>query len=213
MAISLLYSSSGIISGKKFVEASKWRPFWKTSNAASFWPQISKDRPTLCKKVFFVVMTSSMTSQDGLKIGPLYSCLGEARSGSRWQGQWLVNTCEYRTGLSRLYMPQKVSINNTLPKSQVKYQRHRFTGWPWHLNGHNSANVGITKMKQQCKNSHSYVATATKIRFYFQFPRPPDAECRGWWSLNWKSKFGCIMISNIANHVKCNRIFRWWRHR
>ena len=37
-------------------------------NTASIWPQIWKDRPKLCHKKFFVVMTSSMTSQGGLKV-------------------------------------------------------------------------------------------------------------------------------------------------
>ena len=53
----------------------------------------------------FMVTTSSMMSQGGLKVGSLYPCLGKVRSGSKWQGQCLVNACEYRNGLSRLYMP------------------------------------------------------------------------------------------------------------
>ena len=35
-------------------------------NTASIWPQIWKDRLKLCQKKFFMVMTSSMTSQGGL---------------------------------------------------------------------------------------------------------------------------------------------------
>ena len=46
-------------------------------NAASIWPQIWKDRPKLCKKSIFKMMTSSMTSQGGLKVGPLYSFIYE----------------------------------------------------------------------------------------------------------------------------------------
>ena len=38
------------------------------SNTAANWPEIWKDRPKLCQKVYFMVMTSSMTSQGGLKI-------------------------------------------------------------------------------------------------------------------------------------------------
>ena len=100
----------------------------------------------------------------------------------------------------------KISINNTFPRSRVKGQRHRLTGWPWHLNGRNSVNLGIIKMKQRnARNSHSYVASATKIQFYFQFPRLPYAAFGGGWLLNWKFKFGRRIISNIAaNHVKCN---------
>ena len=38
----------------------------------------------------------------------LYSCLGEVGSGSKLQGQCLVNKCQYRRPncLSRLYMPK-----------------------------------------------------------------------------------------------------------
>ena len=46
-------------------------------NTASIWPQIWKDRPKLCQKVFFVMMTSSMTSQGGLEFGPPYSFINE----------------------------------------------------------------------------------------------------------------------------------------
>ena len=53
---------------KKKFASSKWRPFWK----------FVKGRPKLCqKKVLFMMMTSSMTSQGGLKVGPLYSFLNE----------------------------------------------------------------------------------------------------------------------------------------
>ena len=89
--------------------------------------------------------------------------------------------------------------------------------WPWHLKGRNSANLGIIKMKQKlnCKhvrNSYSDVATATKIRFHFQFPRSPDAPFAGriiiiiiGWLFNWKlCKFSCRIISNIANYLKYN---------
>ena len=36
----------------------------------------------------------------------LYSCLGEVDSGSKLQGQCLVNNCQYHNCLSRLYMPK-----------------------------------------------------------------------------------------------------------
>ena len=54
------------------------------------------------------------------------------------------------------------------------------------------------------RNSCSYVATTTKIRFHFQFPRSPDATFGGliWWLFNWKCKCSCRMISNIANYLK-----------
>ena len=43
-------------------------------NTASIWPRIWKDRP---KNVFYMMTTSSMTSQGGLQFGPLYSFINE----------------------------------------------------------------------------------------------------------------------------------------
>ena len=56
------------------------------------------------------------------------------------------------------------------------------------------------------RNNYSYVATANKIRFHFQFPRSPDAEFGGLigWLFNWKCKFSCRIISKIANYLKYN---------
>ena len=71
MAIFLVYSTSGITSGKKKVcRAQNGGHFenFEILNTASIWPQIWKDRPKLCQKKFFMVMTSSMTSQGGLKV-------------------------------------------------------------------------------------------------------------------------------------------------
>ena len=50
---------------------------FEISNTASIWPQIWKDRPKLCQKSILMMMTSSMTSQGGLKVGPLYSFINE----------------------------------------------------------------------------------------------------------------------------------------
>ena len=46
-------------------------------NTTSIWSQIWKDRPKLCQKSIFMMMTSSMTSQGGLKFGRLYSFINE----------------------------------------------------------------------------------------------------------------------------------------
>ena len=65
-AIFLVYS----ISGKKKLSGSKWRPFWKfwnikhSSNLTSDMKRSSQIMPIK----FFIVMTSSMTSQGGLKV-------------------------------------------------------------------------------------------------------------------------------------------------
>ena len=68
MALILVYSTSGLASGKKVCRAQNGGYFenFEILNPASIWPQIWKDRPKLCQKVF-MAMTSSMTSQGGLK--------------------------------------------------------------------------------------------------------------------------------------------------
>ena len=71
MAIFLVHSTSGITSGKNQFVGLKMAAIFENSeilNTASIWPQIWKDRPKLCQKKFFMVMTSSMTSQGGLKV-------------------------------------------------------------------------------------------------------------------------------------------------
>ena len=105
MAIFLVYSTSGIASGKKVFWAQNGGHFenFEILNTASIWPQIWKDRPKLCQKKFFMVMTSSMTSQGDLS---LYSCLGEVGVGGKLQGQRLVSKCQYHNCLSTLYMPK-----------------------------------------------------------------------------------------------------------
>ena len=52
MAIYLVYSTSGIISGKKVCRAQNGGHFenFEILNTASIWPHIWKDRPKLCQK-------------------------------------------------------------------------------------------------------------------------------------------------------------------
>ena len=66
MAIFLVYATSGITSGKKVCRAQNGGHFenFEILNTASIWLQIWKDRP----KLVFMVMTSSMASQGGLKV-------------------------------------------------------------------------------------------------------------------------------------------------
>ena len=71
MAIFLVYSNSGITSGKTSLSRAQNGGHFENFeifNTALIWPQIWKDRIKLCQKKFFVVMTSSMTSQGGLKV-------------------------------------------------------------------------------------------------------------------------------------------------
>ena len=80
MAIFLVYSTFGITSGKKSLSrvqnGGQFENF-EIFNTASIWPQIWKDRPKICQKSIFMMMTSSMTSQGGFKVGPLYSFINE----------------------------------------------------------------------------------------------------------------------------------------
>ena len=69
MAIFLVYSLSGITSGEKSLSGAQNDGYFENFeiwNTASIWPQIGKYRPKLCKKSIFMMMTSSMTSQEGL---------------------------------------------------------------------------------------------------------------------------------------------------
>ena len=132
MAIFLVYSSSGITSGKKVCRAQNGGHFenFQILNTVSIWPQIWKDRPKLCqKKVFYgddVIDDVTGWPQSF----SLYSCLGEVGSGSK--GQCLVNKCQYRNCLSRLHMPKDDLNELHFSRLQVKGQHHRLTGWPWH---------------------------------------------------------------------------------
>ena len=112
MAIFLVNSTSGITSGN-------FENF-EILNTALIWPQIWQDRPKLCQKFFYgddVIDDVTRWPQSFF----LYSCLGEVGSRSKSQGQCLVNKCQYRNCLSRLYMP-KDDLN----------ELHRLIGWPWH---------------------------------------------------------------------------------
>ena len=133
MAIFLVYSASGITSGKKVCRAQNGGHFenFEILNRASIWPQIWKDRPKLCpKKCYGDDVIDDVTGWP--QSFSLYSCLGEVGSGSKLQGQCLVNKCQYHNCLSRLYMPKDDLNELHFSRLQVKGQHHRITGWPWH---------------------------------------------------------------------------------
>ena len=73
MAIFLVYSTSGITSGKKICREVKMAAILKYRTQLQFDPGYEKIVPNYAQKFFFMMMTSSMTSQGGLKVGPLYS--------------------------------------------------------------------------------------------------------------------------------------------
>ena len=71
MAIFLVY----LTSGKKSLFGSKWRPFWNfeiLKTQLQFDLRYEKIVPYYAKKSFLMVITSSMTSQGGLKVSLLF---------------------------------------------------------------------------------------------------------------------------------------------
>ena len=116
MAISLVYSPSGITSGKKSLSISKWRPFWKIWNIKHSFNLTSdiKDRPKLCQKVFWWWRHRWLH-----RVASIYSCLGEVGSGSKLQGQCMVNGNSIIVFLG--YTCQKtISMNNTFRDCRSK---------------------------------------------------------------------------------------------
>ena len=76
IAIFLVYSPSGITSRKKVCREHKMAAILKILKYESqlqFDPRYENIVPNYAKKSIFMMMTSSMTSQGGLKVGPLYS--------------------------------------------------------------------------------------------------------------------------------------------
>ena len=96
---------------KKFVASSKWRPFWQFWNikhSFNLTPNMRRSSQIMPQKVFCgddVIDDVTGWPQSF----SLHSCLGEVGSGSKLQGQCLVNKCQYHNCLSRLYMPKKRS--------------------------------------------------------------------------------------------------------
>ena len=135
MAIVLVYSISGITSGKKFVVSSKRRPFWKFWNikhSFNLTSDMKRSSQIMSKKVFFYGDDVINDVTGWPHSFSLYSCLGEVGSGSKLHWQCLVNKCQYRNCLSRLYIPKDDLNELHFSRLQVKGQHHRLTRGPWH---------------------------------------------------------------------------------
>ena len=94
MAIFLVYSTSGITSGKKGLSRAQNGGHFENFeiwNTASTWPQIWKYRPKLCKKKYFHDDDVIDDVTGWPQSFSLYSCLGEVGSGSKLQGQCHAN--------------------------------------------------------------------------------------------------------------------------
>ena len=82
MAIFLVYSTSGISSGKKVCRELKMAAILKILKYLTqlqFDLRYEKIVANYAKKSIFMMMTSSMASQGGLKVGPLYSFINEIK--------------------------------------------------------------------------------------------------------------------------------------
>ena len=80
MAIFLACSTSGIISGEKVCCELKMAAILKIFNikhSFNLTSDMKRSSQIMCQKLFFMIMTSSMTSQGGLQFGPLYSFINE----------------------------------------------------------------------------------------------------------------------------------------
>ena len=110
LAIILVYSTSGITSGKKIVTCSKWRPFLTFLNikhSFNLTSHMKTSSQIMPKKVFLMVMTPSMTSQVGLKVSLYIHVWERLAPGANCKGNVSsINKCQYHNCLSRLYMPK-----------------------------------------------------------------------------------------------------------
>ena len=144
MAIFLEYSISAITFGKKVCHELKMAAIFLNFE---YQTQLQSDLryekivPNYVKKSFFYSDDVIDDVTGWPQSFSLYSCVGEVGSGSKLQGQCLVNECQYHNCLSRLYMQKKtISMNNTFRDCKSKVN---ITGLLGDL-GHN---------KQHCKLS------------------------------------------------------------
>ena len=80
MAIFLVYTTSCITSGKKVCRELKMVEILKYETQLQFDLTYEKIVPNYAPKNIFMMMMSSMTSQGGLKVGPLYSFINEIKT-------------------------------------------------------------------------------------------------------------------------------------
>ena len=95
MAIFLVYSISGITSGKKVCRELKMAAILKIlkyKTQLQFDLRYKKIVPNYAKKVFYMMITSSMTSQGGLKVGSLYPFINEITTFFMITKKWAITT-------------------------------------------------------------------------------------------------------------------------
>ena len=107
LAIILVYSTSGITSGKKNCHVLKMAAIFKYQTQLQSDLTYENIVPNHAKKVFLMVMTSSMTSQVGLKVSLYIHVWERLAPGANCKGNVSsINKCQYHKCLSRLYMPK-----------------------------------------------------------------------------------------------------------
>ena len=135
-------------------------------------------------------MMSSMTSE---RLAPGASCKDKVSSIN-------ANIVVVFLGYTCL---KKISINNTFRDRRSKVNVTGLLGDLVTQTAVTPSIFGLSRWNKNwnVRNSYSYVATVTKIRFHLQFQRSPDATFGGHieWLFNWKCKFSCRITSNIAN--------------
>ena len=125
MAIFLVYSTSGITSGKKSLSGSKWRPFWQFWNikhSFNLTSDMKRSSQIMPKK--FMVMTSWMTSKGRLKVS-LYSHVKERLApGANFKGNvssinaniiivFLGYTCQKMISMNYTFRDCRSKVNIT----------------------------------------------------------------------------------------------------
>ena len=132
MAICLVYLTSGITSGKRgFVKSSKWRPFWEFWNIKHsfiFDLRYQKTVPNYEEKIF-IVMTSSMTSQDGFKFVLYIHAWDRLAPGESCEG----NVSSINVNIVIVFLGytcrKKISMNNTFRDRKSKVHAVHSTAW------------------------------------------------------------------------------------
>ena len=163
MAIFLVYSTSGITSGKKSLSRAQNGGHFENFeilNTASIWPQIWKDRLKLCqKKVFFMVMTSSMTSQGGLTVSLYIHVYERLAPGANCTGNvWSINANIVIVFLGYTYQ-KTISMNYTFRDCRSKVN---ITGLP--------GDLGTNKQHFKLSQIHLFLWSSKS----FTLPQPAN---------------------------------------
>ena len=188
----LAYWSSGITCGKSLLRLQCGCYFESAniSNTTSIWFQIDMKRSSqiLPVNVLFMVTTSSMTSSGDLTIALYIHVKERLAQGASCKSNissmnanivivFLGYACLTKILINEIFQDHRSNVKVTgllcdfVPQTAATPQ---ILGVPrWNKNW----NV---------ENGYSYMATATKIRFHFRFPRPPHAAFDG--HIGWFSK-------------------------